>query len=228
MGQLDNACDIIGVTKKKIFAMDGRVNRKNKVVEDKIYNTSPDFQCVATPSFEGIATGSGNGDIRLFNGVGKNAKTLIPCFGDPIRSLDVTKNGDYILATCDKYIMLVNTLGDQNINGFTACLKRAKKKPKTLKLTPFDIMQYGLQNDSYTPAKFNLSKTNKETHITSSLGNYIIVWNFEDVKKGIVDSYKLTNVNEYVIKSITKFDKNQLLITMPNKVRLQDEKITDA
>ena len=228
LGQLENNCDIIGVTKKKLFSMDGRVNRKNKVVEDKIYNTSPNFQCVATPGFDSVATGSANGDIRLFNAVGKNAKTLIPCFGDPIRYLDVTKSGDYILATCDKYIMLVNTLGNNNENGFTACLKRAKKKPKTLKLTPFDLIKYGLQNDCYTPAKFNLSKSDKETHITSSLGNYIIVWNFEDVKKGIVDSYKLTNVNEYVIRSITKFDKNQLLVTMPNKVRLQNEKITEV
>ena len=228
-GQLDAQCDIIGINKNKIFAMDGRVNRKNKIVEDKIYgnNSSKNFTCVATPGFQSLATGSGDGDIRLYNDITKNAKTLIPCFGDPIRSLDVTKSGDYILATCDKYLMLINTRGENNENAFTCCLKRARRKPKTLKLSPVDIIKYGLEDDCYTPAKFNVSKDNHETRITSSLGQYIIVWNLDDVKKGIVDAYKIRNVNEFVLGNTTKFNKNQLIITMPNKVRLQNEKIIE-
>ena len=228
-GQMEAQCDIIGINKNKIFAMDGRVNRKNKIVEDKIYgsNNSKNFTCVATPGFQSLATGSSDGDIRLYNDITKNAKTLIPCFGDPIRSLDVTKSGDYILATCDKYLMLINTRGENNENAFTCCLKRARRKPKTLKLSPVDIIKYGLEDDCYTPAKFNVSKNNNETRITSSLGQYIIVWNFEDVKKGIVDAYKIRNVNEFVLGNTTKFDKNQLIITMPNKVRLQNEKIIE-
>ena len=193
LGQLDPQCDIVGINKNKIFAMDGRVNRKNKIVEDKIYGSgsSKNFSCVATPGFKALATGSEDGNIRLYNDITKNAKTLIPCFGDPIRSLDVTKSGDYILATCDRYIMLINTRGENNENAFTFCLKRARKKPKTLKLAPVDIVKYGLQDDCYTPAKFNINKNNNETIITSSLGQYIIVWNLEDVKKGIIDAYQI-------------------------------------
>ena len=228
-GQLDPQCDILGINKNKIFAMDGRVNRKNKIVEDKVYGigNSKNFTCISTPGFNALATGSDDGNIRLYNDITKNAKTLIPCFGDPIRSLDTTKSGDYILATCDKYIMLINTRGDNNENAFTFCLKRARRKPKTLKLSPVDIIKYGLQDDCYTPAKFNLSKNNNESRITSSLGQYIIVWNLDDVKKGIVDAYKLRNVNEFVLGNTTKFDKNQLIVTMPKKVRLQNEKITE-
>ena len=226
-GQLDPQCDILGINKNKIFAMDGRVNRKNKIVEDKIYGSgsSKNFTCISTPGFNAVATGSEDGNIRLYNDITRNAKTLIPCFGDPIRSLDITKSGDYILATCDKYILLINTRGDNNENAFTYCLKRARRKPKTLKLSPVDIVKYGLQDDCYTPAKFNVSKLNNETRITSSLGQYIIVWNFDDIKKGIVDAYKISNVNEFVLGNTTKFDKNQLIVTMPNKIRLQNEKI---
>ena len=228
-GQLDPQCDILGINKNKIFAMDGRVNRKNKIVEDKIYGSgsSKNFTCISTPGFNAVATGSEDGNIRLYNDITRNAKTLIPCFGDPIRSLDITKSGDYILATCDKYILLINTRGDNNENAFTYCLKRARRKPKTLKLSPVDIVKYGLQDDCYTPAKFNVSKLNNETRITSSLGQYIIVWNFDDIKKGIVDAYKIRNVNEFVLGNTTKFDKNQLIVTMPNKIRLQNEKIID-
>ena len=229
-GQLEPQCDILGINKNKIFAMDGRVNRKNKIVEDKVYGSgsSKNFSCIATPGFNAVATGSEDGNIRLYSDITKNAKTLIPCFGDPIRSLDITKSGDYILATCDKYLMLINTRGEKNENAFTFCLKRARKKPKTLKLSPVDIVKYGLEDDCYTPAKFNVSKLNNETRITSSLGQYIIMWNFDDVKKGIVDAYKIRNVNEFVLGNTTRFDKNQMIITMPNKVRLQNEKIVDV
>ena len=228
-GQLDPQCDIVGINKNKIFAMDGRVNRKNKIVEDKIYgsNSSKNFSCISTPGFKAAAIGSTDGNIRLYDDITKNAKTLIPCFGDPIRSLDITKSGDYILATCDKYIMLINTRGEKNENAFTYCLKRARRKPKTLKLSPVDIVKYGLEDDCYTPARFNVNKNNNENRITSSLGQYIIVWNFDDVKKGIVDAYKIRNVNEFVLGNTTKFDKNQLIVTMPKKVRLQNEKTID-
>lgn len=227
-GQMSKQCDMIGINSSDIFALDGRVNRPNKVVNEKSYKSSPKFTCVATPGFEAIATGSENGDIRLYSEVGKNAKTLIPCFGDPIRALDATKDGKYILATCDKYIMLVNVVGEHNENGFTVCLKRAKRKPKTLKISPFDIVRYGLKDDSYTPARFNLSNTSSETTITTSLGPYIIIWNFEDVKKGILDSYKLKNVNEYVLANTSRFDRNQMIVAMPSKVRLQNEKFVES
>ena len=72
-----------------------------------------------------------------------------------------------------------------------------------------------------------MSNNNNESRITSSLGQYIIVWNFDDVKKGILDAYKLRNVNEFVLGNTTKFDKNQLIVTMPKKVRLQNETVTE-
>ena len=92
-------------------------------------------------------------------------------------------------------------------------------------LSLFHYRQLG--DDNYTPAKFDINKTTNETIITSSLGPYIIVWNLEQVKKGIVNSYQLKNVNEYVIGNTTKFNKNKLIVTMPNKVLLQDEEIEE-
>ena len=230
LGQLSPYCDIYGINKNKIFSMDGRVNRPNKIVEDKLYGpgSNKDFTCIATPQFEAFATGSQDGNIRLYNDITKNAKTLIPCYGDPIISIDITKNGDYLLVTCEKYLMLINTRGDHDENAFTVSLKRAKRKPITLKLSPEDVVNKNLGEDNYTPAKFDINKSNNETIITTSLGPYIIVWNFEQVKKGIINSYQIKNVNDFVIGNTTKFDKNQLIVTMPNKVLLQDEEIEEV
>ena len=229
LGQLSPYCDIYGINKNKIFSMDGRVNRPNKIVEDKIYGpgASKDFTCIGTPEFEAFATGSKDGNIRLYNDISKNAKTLIPCYGDPIISIDITKNGDYLLVTCEKYLMLINTRGEHNENAFTVSLRRARRKPITLKMSPEDVVNRQLGEDNYTPAKFDINKSTNETIITSSLGPYIIVWNFEQVKKGIINSYQVKNVNEYVIGNTTKFNKNKLIVTMPNKVLLQDEEIEE-
>ena len=229
LGQLLPNCDIYGINKNKIFSMDGRVNRKNKIVEEKVYSPSAtkDFSCIATPEFEAFVTGSKDGNIRLYNDMKKKKKTLIPCFGDPIISIDVTKNGDYLLVTCQKYLMLINTRGEHNENAFTVSLKRAKRRPITLKMSPEDVVNRQLGEDNYTPAKFDINKSTNEAIITTSLGPYIIVWNFEQAKKGIVNSYQIKNVNEYVIGNTTKFDKNQLIVTMPNKVLLQDEIIEE-
>ena len=68
-----------GVNKNTLFTMDTRL--KDKVVSMKSYKTNPKMNCIATTSAGGIAVGSLNGEIRLYNQVGKNAKTLLPCFG---------------------------------------------------------------------------------------------------------------------------------------------------
>jgi hypothetical protein len=77
--QMENNPLLQGVNKNSLFTMDTRL--KNKVVNMKSYKTNPKMNCLATTSVGGIAVGSINGEIRLYNEIGKNAKTLLPCFG---------------------------------------------------------------------------------------------------------------------------------------------------
>ena len=58
--------------------MEGRNNRKNKFVEDKVYGggSSKNFTCISTPGFNALATGSDDGNIRLYNDITKNAKII--------------------------------------------------------------------------------------------------------------------------------------------------------
>ena len=224
-GQLKGETEMIGINSNNIFLLDGRVNRKNKIVDIKNYSNEPNFKSIITTGFGGIAIGSENGDIRLFNEVGHNAKTLL--YGidshSPIKYLDSTIDGKYILATCDKYIMVINTENESNFSGFMTCFRRTKQKCMILKISLIDLVKYGINNEMFTPAKFNNTTNNKEILIVSSLGNFVILWNFSQVQKGEVNSYKIINVNEYAIGVTTKFDKSQLVIILPDKLRIQNE-----
>ena len=225
LGQLNEKNEMIGINCNSIFLLDQRVNRKNKIVDFKNYSTNPNFKSIVTTGFGGIATGSENGDIRLFNEIGRNAKTLMTGFNYPIKYLDSTIDGKYILATCDKYILVINTENEYNLNGFNTCFRTTTIKPLILHLSINDLIKYNLNNEFFTPAKFNNNTNCKEMMIISSLGQYIILWNFKQVQNGETNIYRIINVNEYVIGKTTKFDKNQLIIALPDKLRLQNEKL---
>ncbi len=212
-----------GVNTNSLFTMDARVNKKNKVVATKSYKTNPKMHCIKTTDFGGIATGSLNGEIRLYNQVGKNAKTLLTCFGDAIRDIDVTADGKYLLATCDRYLILVPTICKGEKNGFNVQMGKEKPHPKTLKIKPIDLNKYGLDKFNFTAAKFNVNKNDGETNIITSLGDYIIIWNFTKIKKGILDDYKIRKVNQKVLENQFKFNRNQFVVTMENKLRIQNQ-----
>lgn len=224
MDQMTDSQILLGVNDRNLFVMDGRVNKKDKVVSVKNYKTNPKMNCLVTTDFGGVATGSINGEIRLYREVGKNAKTLLPCFGDPIRSIDVTTDGKYILATCDRYLILIPTMLKGDNNGFEIQMGKNKPHPKTLKIKPIDLHKYGLSKLNFMPAKFNVNKIEGETNIITSIGDYVVIWNFAKVKKGILDDYKIKKVNQFIVDNQFKYNKNQVVVTMENKLRIQNQK----
>jgi hypothetical protein len=143
---------------------------------------------------------------------------------DPIKSLDVTSDGKYVLATCDKYLILINTTCKGSLNGFNVQMGKEKPPLKYLKIKPIDIAKYGLEKLSFTPARFNLSPDSGETNIITSLGDYVINWNFTKVKKGIMDDYKIKKTNDYILDNQFKYNKNQIVVTMDHKLRIQNQK----
>ena len=224
--QMENSNIINCINQKNILILDSR--QKNKLANVKQYQTNPKFNCMASTNFGGVAIGSLNGEIRLYDDLKLKAKTLLTTYGDAIRAIDVTKDGKYILATCDKYLMVINTVNPENgNNGFEKRLGKFKHGPKTLKITPFDISKYNLQSDNFTPAKFNISKNEDESNITTSIGEYIVIWNFNKIKKGILDQYKIKKVNQFVIGNTFKYNKNQVIVTMPNTLRVQNQKFSE-
>lgn len=223
-GQMTDNPLVIGVNNNTLFTMDSRINKKNKVVQTKAYKTNPKMNCIMTTGTGGIAVGSLNGEIRLYKEVGKNAKTLLPCFGDPIKSIDASSDGRYLLATCDKYLLLIPTTCKGDQTGFNVQMGKEKPHPKTLKIKPIDINKYKMENLNFTPARFNVNQTTGETNIITSLGDYVVDWNFGKIKKGIFDDYKIKRVNQKVLENQFKFNRNQIVVTMENKLRIQNQK----
>lgn len=225
MDQMTSCETVYGFSSNGLFILDSRVNDKNKVGSYKNYKSKINNSCIASNSYGQIVTGSQKGEIRLYESIGKNAKNLLRCYGDPIIAIDVTCDGKYVLATCDRYLMFIETVPKDNpeLTGFTTSIKRDNPSPKTLKVKPIDIAKYNLRNATFTPAKFNVGKE-REENILTSLGEYIIIWNLNKIKKGILDDYRIKKVNQVILDNQYKYNKTQVVVAMPNTIRVQNQK----
>ena len=148
----------VGASHNALFRIDPRVPG-NKLVDSqfKQYVSKNKFSGVATTAAGKLAVASEKGDIRLFDSIGKNAKTALPPIGDPIIGSDVTANGRYIVATTETYLIFIDTLiGEGRYAGqlgfdrsFPAT---AKHRPKRLHLNPQHVAYMG-GKISFTPAR---------------------------------------------------------------------------
>lgn len=148
----------VGTSGNAVFRVDPRVSG-NKMVESqfKQYTGKNQFSGVTTTAKGGLAVASEKGDIRLFDSIGKNAKTALPPLGDPILGVDVTADGRYIVATTKTYLLLIDTLiGEgryQGQLGFDRSFPAsAKPVPARLQLRSEHVayMNHGI---SFSPAR---------------------------------------------------------------------------
>ena len=222
LGQMNDEPIVYGVNNHNIFAMDSRLNKKNKLTEIKSYKTNPLMQCIASSKRGCFVIGSSNGEIRLFDAIGSNAKNLLQYYGDAIRGVDVTADGRFVLATCDRYLLVIKTEDQKGRSLFTSRAGKVKPTPVTLKVKPFDLERLHISKAKYTPAKFNVN-AGGESVIITSLGEYVVVWNFNKVKHGVNDCYKIKQVGQFVIDNHFKYNKDQIVVTMNNKLGLQNQ-----
>ncbi|EEB07252.2 Vid27 family protein [Schizosaccharomyces japonicus yFS275] len=224
---------LVGISNNSLFRIDPR-QRGSKVVNDqfKQYVTRNAFSAAATTEKGYIAVASSKGDIRLFDRIGINAKTALPALGEPIIGVDVTADGNWVLATCKTYLLLIDARIKEGRYagklGFERSFsKNSKPKPKRLQLSPQHIamMQSELQGStSFTPGKFNTGIEATETTIVSSIGPYLITWNLERVKRGKTDKYKIRRYEAEIKADDFRFgtDRN-LIVTLPNDVAMIDK-----
>lgn len=115
----------------------------------KDYSRGTNFTCMATSGDGYVAVGSSDGRVRLYgsrkgmeNYEFKQAVTSVPGLGMPITSIDVSFDSRYIVATTDKFLMIIQTFfkdakgGDTN--GFVSKMGSRVPPPRLLKLTPED------------------------------------------------------------------------------------------
>ena len=221
-GQTTDEKVIYGVNPKSVFTLDERVNNKNNIADIKTYQTKTHANKIISTGEGQFVTGGEKGDLRFYDRIGIKAKNLISLYGDPIRHIEISSDDQYLLLTCDKYLLLINVT-DKNgeDNAFKHTIKLDDRRgPVTLHLNTKDIAKYDLQDKAFTPARFDLNESGVNNIITS-MGEYIIIWNYNDIRKG-KKNYKIKKADDLVIDNYFKVGKgNKIIIGMPTKVRMQ-------
>ncbi len=156
--QITGEQTLVGTSGNVLFRIDPRLGgRGNAMAESKEYTTKDKFSGVTTTADGKLAVVSEKGVIRMFDSVGKIAKTTLPAMGDPIIGVDVTGNGRWIVATCKTYLLIIDTLiGDGKYGGGLgfnhAFPANTKPQPKRLQLRP-EHASYMDHDVSFTPAR---------------------------------------------------------------------------
>ncbi|ORC86612.1 vacuole import and degradation [Trypanosoma theileri] len=195
------------LTDNVAFNVDCRMDpRKNIVMEpgctlDKYRLTSlkKPFTCHATTRDGHLVIGDMMGSIRLYRGPPgsrrkdgkynpKAAQTLLET-KVPIVAVDVTADGAYVVAVCEKFLLFMPTAyvddRGENTTGFVS--KMGKKKPTPLKLQPTSkqlAVLGGIEKLDFVSGGFDRYENGgREVCITAYSGNYIFTWSLEAVKR---------------------------------------------
>lgn len=224
--QLTDEATMIGIDKNSIFGIDTRISGRNKKIplSGKEYASNVKFSSASTTGAGNIAVGNERGEIRLFSGLGdKRAKTLIPGFGDPIKGVDTSYDGRWIIVTCKTYLLLIDTKEDgSDSNGFLKGMKE-KPLPRRLQLLPEHQSYIGGQID-FSIAKFSMfapQENHEERSIVTSTGNYVITWNMRRIKAGRLFDYQIRKYDENIVADSFKFGKDrEIVVTLPNEITL--------
>lgn len=216
--QLTDSSLFLGLSEKALYTIDPRDPKK--IVQTFSYSSNPLLSCMSTTEQGHIAAGSDKGEIRLYKEIGKKSTTNFPGLGHAIKSIDSSNNGDWLVATTDNYLMVIQTKYGGEL-AYTKALARKRKPPRKLVINPDDIARYQILTINFTPAKFNVNESNEETSIITSTGNLVIVWNFASVKSGNVDDYFIKPMEYSVIKNEFKYGDDSVVITYPKTVQVQ-------
>lgn len=164
---------VVGASHNALFRIDPRLPG-DKMVDSqyKQYTGKNAFSGVATTAAGKLAVASEKGDIRLFDSIGKNAKTALPPLGDPIIGIDVTADGRWIVATTKTYLLLIDTLiGEGKYTGSLGFDRSfpadAKPIPRRLQLRA-EHVAYMDQGVSFSPARYVVMNPFVSLHQCSS------------------------------------------------------------
>jgi len=215
---------LVGASHNALYRIDPRVSG-NKLVDSqyKQYASRNKFSGITTTASGKLAVASEKGDIRLYDTIGKIAKTALTPLGDPIIGIDVSADGRWIVATTQTYLLLVDVLIGQGKYAGSLGFDRsfpadAKPIPKRLQLRP-EHVAYMNHNISFSPARFNIGEGQEENAIVTSTGQYIIAWDFAKVRKGQIDKYEIKKYEDLVVQDNFRFgDDKEIIVALQNNV----------
>jgi len=213
---------ILGVNGNTVFTLDPRQSGKNKLAEHKQYQSNRLFKSAATTSSGDVVVGAADGGIYLYNNVGKVAKTYFPGIGDGITNVDVTADGNYVLATTLSYLLVIRTsVPGQAKSGFHQSIAASAEAPMKLQLDPSDIARLGISKVRFTAAHFNIGP-DQEEYISTSTGPFIVTWNFKKIQQGQRFQYKIKRCDSDVVADNFLFGhKDKMVVALPDNIFVQ-------
>lgn len=214
--QLDDRDTFLGVGTNRLVRWDQRV--KEGAVQDamsspsvvgyaggKDYARNTNFSCMATSGDGHVVVGSEDGKVRLYSSnTLTTAKTSIPGLGAPVTSVDVSYDAEWVLASTDKYLMVVKTgfqdKSGKETNGFKARMGQAAPAPRLLRLKAEDQAKTGVASLKGGKFTWITEAGRQERWIVASCGAFTVLFNFRRVKlaQGAHQSYGgITTVQDY-------------------------------
>eukprot|EP00879_Flechtneria_rotunda_P026492 GHRR01028249.1.p1 GENE.GHRR01028249.1~~GHRR01028249.1.p1 ORF type:complete len:452 (+),score=188.52 GHRR01028249.1:1096-2451(+) len=174
----------------------------------KDFARGTNFSCMATSGAGHVVVGSKDGKIRLYSSKTlTQAKTSIPGLGKAITAVDVTYDGQWVLATTDDYLMVIkSTFGDdgQQKSAFTDRGGGKLAMPRLLRLKPEDRLVTGgkpFKNGRFT---WVTEAASQERWVVASCGKYTVIWNFRRVKSAVTSNTSfggLPTMMDYVLSA---------------------------
>lgn len=218
-GHLGNDPMILSVAENDIFKVDPRVAKG--FVQAKNYKTKIGFEKVLGVVNDNFVVGSQNGDIRMFNSVGGNAKNVIPSmFGDKIIMMDSSKDGNLLLLTFNRYIALMPTLQNGKSAYGTTFRKDAKPKPLILRVDPKVLARNHMAEPNFVSAKFDFKTEGPESHIVAACGNILITWDLAKVLKGNLVARSYVRMEDKIVDGEFVFNQDNLITALPKDITI--------
>eukprot|EP00252_Welwitschia_mirabilis_P018733 TRINITY_DN4180_c0_g1_i1.p1 TRINITY_DN4180_c0_g1~~TRINITY_DN4180_c0_g1_i1.p1 ORF type:complete len:608 (+),score=130.48 TRINITY_DN4180_c0_g1_i1:196-2019(+) len=159
------------------------------------FTRGTNFGCFATTGDGCVVVGSQDGKVRLYGTTSmRQAKTAFPGLGSPITHVDVTYDGRWIVATTDTYLLVISTVftdKDGKVKtGFSGRMGNRIPAPRLLKLQPLDAYLAGENKFHGGQFSWVTESGKEERHIVASVGNFTVIWNFNQVKNSNHECYK--------------------------------------
>eukprot|EP00741_Cyanophora_paradoxa_P021988 tig00021432_g21225.t1 len=227
--QMEAGGNLVGLNSTTLFKMDPRLwgTKKAVVVDESVkqYKTNYRFNLASTSASGNCVVTSATGEMRLYNEIGKIAKTQLPGLGDPITGVDVTADGKYLLCTTDTYLLIVPTEGPDGTSGFKKSLGQNKPKPKKLQISAVDRAKYGIKKLQFSAAHFNTGRDASEVSIVTATGAFVITWDFRAVLNNKLDAYKIVQMDSKVVADSFQYNRDdKVLVALPTDARILTRK----
>ena len=99
-----------------------------------------------------------------------------PLIFDPINEINISKNRENIILTCDKYIILVKVQKNQYVINLKKKVVEGEKKAIILEISQTDINNKKLEKE-----KFKNSEFTNDNKISTTIGKFNIKWSLENI-----------------------------------------------